>query len=77
LGESGGGGRSSCPPVGFLDDPGVVWAEWLQKGVREAVPHRHVVLTTMPRLLRGLFRKRRELLRDLAQFAVKMAVITP
>jgi hypothetical protein len=30
------------------------------------VPHRHVVFT-MPRLLRGIFRKRRELLLDLAQ----------
>ena len=32
----------------------------------EPVPHRHVVLT-MPRLLRGIFRKRRELLLDLSQ----------
>jgi len=30
------------------------------------VPHRHVILT-MPRLLRGLLRKRRELLLDLSQ----------
>jgi putative transposase len=34
--------------------------------VLEPVPHRHVVLT-MPRLLRGIFRKRRELLLDLSQ----------
>jgi hypothetical protein len=34
--------------------------------VLESVPHRHVVLT-MPRLLRGIFRKRRELLLDLSQ----------
>jgi hypothetical protein len=32
------------------------------------VPHRHVVVT-IPRLLRPLFRRRRELLRDLAQCA--------
>jgi hypothetical protein len=38
----------------------------LQKEVLKPVPHRHVVLT-MPRLLRGIFRKRRELLLDLAQ----------
>jgi hypothetical protein len=34
--------------------------------VLAGVPHRHVVFT-MPRLLRGIFRKRRELLLDLAQ----------
>jgi hypothetical protein len=34
------------------------------------VPHRHVVLT-MPRLLRGIFRKRRELLLDLSQCAAE------
>jgi Putative transposase len=43
-----------------------LWAEWLQKEVLATVPHRHVVLT-MPRLLRGIFRKRRELLLDLSQ----------
>ena len=32
----------------------------------ETVPHRHVVVT-MPRLLRPTFRRRRELLLDLAQ----------
>jgi hypothetical protein len=42
----------------------------LQKEVLEPVPHRHVVLT-MPRLLRGIFRKRRELLLDLAQCAAE------
>jgi len=42
------------------------WAEWLREEVLEPVPHRHVVLT-MPRLLRGIFRKRRELLLDLSQ----------
>ena len=42
------------------------WAEWLREEVLEPVPHRHVVLT-MPRLLRPLFRRRRELLLDLSQ----------
>lgn len=36
----------------------------------EPVPHRYVVLT-MPRLLRPLFRKRRELLLDLARCAAE------
>ena len=44
----------------------LLWAEWLQQEVLASVPHRHVVLT-MPRLLRGIFRKRRDLLGDLAQ----------
>lgn len=34
-----------------------------QKEVLEPVSHRHLLLT-MPRLLRGIFRKRRELLSD-------------
>src|SRR5262249_47028605 len=51
----------------------LLWAEWLQKEVLEPVPHRHVVLT-MPRLLRGIFRKRRELLLDLAQCAAEAVV---
>jgi len=44
----------------------ILWAEWLREEVLEPVPHRHVVLT-MPRLLRGIFRKRRELRLDLSQ----------
>jgi hypothetical protein len=48
----------------------LLWAEWLQKEVLAPVPHRHVVLT-MPRLLRGIFRKRRELLLDLSQCAAE------
>ena len=48
----------------------LLWAEWLQKEVLAPVPHRHLVLT-MPRLLRGIFRKRRELLLDLAQCAAE------
>ena len=42
----------------------------MQREVLESVPHRHVVLT-MPRLLRGIFRKRRELLLDLSQCAAE------
>ncbi len=38
----------------------------MREKVLEAVAHRHVVLT-MPRLLRVIFRKRRELLGDLSQ----------
>lgn len=44
----------------------LLWAEGLQQGVLEAVPHRHLVLA-MPRRLRSTFRRRRELLLDLAQ----------
>lgn len=50
------------------DKRSLLWAEWLKQEVLEPVPHRHVVVT-MPRLLRPLFRRRRELLRDLAQCA--------
>jgi hypothetical protein len=57
-------GRNFCPSCEKKKQ--LLWAEWLQKEVLEAVPHRHVVLT-MPRLLRGIFRKRRELLLDLSQ----------
>jgi hypothetical protein len=44
----------------------VLWAEWLRDEVLAEVAHRHVVLT-IPRLLRPLFRRRRELLRELAR----------
>jgi hypothetical protein len=57
-------GRSFCPSC--EKKRSLLWAEWLRKEVLEAVPHRHVVVT-IPRLLRPLFRRRRELLRDLAQ----------
>jgi hypothetical protein len=53
-------GRSFCPSCEKKKQ--LRWAEWLHKEVLEPVPHRHVVLT-MPRL-RGIFRKRRELLLD-------------
>ena len=57
-------GRSFCPSC--EKKRSLLWAEWLREEVLEPVPHRHVVLT-MPRLLRGIFRKRRELLLDLSQ----------
>jgi hypothetical protein len=57
-------GRSFCPSCEKKRQ--ILWAEWLQEKVLAGVPHRHVVFT-MPRLLRGIFRKRRELLLDLAQ----------
>jgi hypothetical protein len=57
-------GRSFCPSC--EKKRSLLWAEWLREEVLEPVPHRHVVLT-MPRLLRGIFRKRRELLLDLWQ----------
>ena len=61
-------GRSSCPSCEKKRQ--LLWAEWLQKEVLAPVPHRHLVLT-MPRLLRGIFRKRRELLLDLSQCAAE------
>jgi len=48
----------------------LVWAEWLCEKVLAAVPHRHVVLT-IPRLLRPLFRRRRELLTELGRAAAE------
>jgi hypothetical protein len=61
-------GRSFCPSCEKKRQ--LLWAEWLQKEVLAPVPHRHVVLT-MPRLLRVIFRKRRELLLDLSQCAAE------
>ena len=57
-------GRSFCPSC--EKKRSLLRAEWLREEVLEPVPHRHVVFT-MPRLLRGIFRKRRELLLDLSQ----------
>jgi hypothetical protein len=56
--------RNLCPSC--EKKRSMLWAEWLREEVLERVPHRHVVFT-MPRLLRGIFRKRRELLLDLSQ----------
>jgi hypothetical protein len=44
----------------------LLWAEWLREELLLGVAHRHVVLT-IPRLLRPLFRRRRELLGELAR----------
>ncbi|HEV8529620.1 MAG TPA: hypothetical protein VGS60_19125, partial [Actinomycetes bacterium] len=44
----------------------ILWVEWLRDEVLAEVAHRHVVLT-IPRLLRPLFRRRRELLKELAR----------
>ena len=48
----------------------MLWAEWLREELLLPVAHRHVVLT-IPRLLRPLFRHRRELLGDLASAAAE------
>jgi len=61
-------GRNFCPSCEKKKQ--LLWAEWLQKEVHAPVPHRHVVFT-MPRLLRPLFRRRRELLLDLGQCAAE------
>jgi hypothetical protein len=61
-------GRNFCPSCEKKKQ--LLWAEWLQNEVLAPVPHRHLVLT-IPRLLRGIFRKRRELLLDLSQCAAE------
>ena len=57
-------GRSFCPSCEKKKQ--LLWAEWLHEDVLLPVAHRHVVLT-IPRLLRPLFRRRRELLGELAR----------
>jgi hypothetical protein len=57
-------GRSFCPSCETKKQ--LLWAEWLREDVLMPVAHRHVVLT-IPRLLRPLFRRRRELLGELAR----------
>jgi hypothetical protein len=57
-------GRSFCPSCEKKKQ--LLWAEWLREDVLMPVAHRHVVLT-IPRLLRPLFRRRRELLGALAR----------
>ncbi len=56
-------GRSFCPSC---EKKQLLWAEWLRDEVLAEVAHRHVVLT-IPRLLRPVFRRRRELLTELAR----------
>jgi hypothetical protein len=55
-------GRSFCPSCEKKRQ--ILWAEWLCEEVLAKTAHRHVVLT-IPRLLRPLFRRRRELLTEL------------
>jgi Transposase zinc-binding domain/Putative transposase len=57
-------GRGFCPSCEKKKQ--LLWAEWLRQRLLAPVPHRHVVLT-MPRLLRPLFRRRRDLLTELAR----------
>jgi len=57
-------GRSFCPSCEKKKQ--LLWAEWLREDVLAEVAHRHVVLT-IPRLLRPLFRRRRELLTELSR----------
>jgi hypothetical protein len=57
-------GRSFCPSCEKKKQ--LLWAEWLREHVLLPVAHRHVVLT-IPRLLRPLFRRRRELPNELAR----------
>jgi hypothetical protein len=57
-------GRSFCPSCEKKKQ--LLWVEWLRDEVLAEVAHRHVVLT-IPRLLRPLFRRRRELLKELAR----------
>ena len=54
--------RSFCPSC--EKKRALLWAEWVRGELLEAVAHRHVVFT-IPRLLRPLFRRRRELLSEL------------
>jgi hypothetical protein len=60
--------RSFCPSC--EKKRSLLWAEWLREEVLDPVPHRHLVLT-IPRVLRPLFRRRRELLLELAQCAAE------
>jgi hypothetical protein len=61
-------GRSFCPSCEKKRQ--LLWAEWLCREVLAPVSHRHVVLT-IPRLLRPLFRRRRELLTELGRAAAE------
>jgi hypothetical protein len=64
-------GRSFCPSCEKKKQ--LLWAEWLREELLAPVPHRHVVLT-IPRLLRPLFRRRRDLLVELARAAAEASV---
>jgi hypothetical protein len=64
-------GRSFCPSCEKKRQ--LLWAEWLREQLLAPVPHHHVVLT-IPRLLRPLFRRRRELLVELARAGAEASV---
>ena len=64
-------GRSFCPSCEKKKQH--LWAEWLQDELLAPVPHRHVVLS-IPRLLRPLFRRRRDLLVELARAGAEATV---
>jgi len=64
-------GRSFCPSCEKKKQH--LWAEWLQDELLAPVPHREVVLT-IPRLLRPLFRRRRDLLVELARAGAEATV---
>jgi hypothetical protein len=61
-------GRSFCPSCEKKRQ--ILWAEWLCEEVLAKVAHRHLVLT-IPRLLRPLLRRRRELLTELGRAAAE------
>jgi len=64
-------GRSFCPSCEKKKQ--LLWGEWLREELLAPVPHRHVVLT-IPRLLRPLFRRRRDLLTELARAGAEATV---
>jgi len=64
-------GRSFCPSCEKKKQ--LLWAEWLREELLAPVPHRHVVLT-IPRLLRPLLRRRRDLLTELARAGAEATV---
>ncbi len=64
-------GRSFCPSCGKKRQ--ILWAEWLSGEVLAKTAHRHVVLT-IPRLLRPVFRRRRELLTELGRAAAEAVI---
>ena len=64
-------GRSFCPSCEKKKQ--LLWAEWLREQLLAPVPHRHIVLT-IPRLLRPLFRRRRDLLTELARAGAEATV---
>ena len=64
-------GRSFCPSCEKKKQ--LLWAEWLREQLLAPVPYRHIVLT-IPRLLRPLFRRRRDLLTELARAGAEATV---